>query len=193
MEYKHRYEMDSFAPLSQAGFEALPASAKNYVEPARMQYMRLRTSVNERAPPGTDPVIARIVKIRLADLDIACPTFPFDCRISINIEVDLHNRPDIDPALIVRAVADTKEFQERKKDRLSYKHLAYSVDLTQVKTADGRSKVHELEIEVDAIKLREQAERERAGQPSGFGDMVQGLVNNVFTLMTADGVAAAGM
>jgi hypothetical protein len=37
---------------------------------------------------------------------------------------------------------------------------------------------------VDAIKLREQAEREGAGQPSGFGDMVQGLVNNIFTLMS---------
>jgi polynucleotide 5'-triphosphatase len=59
----------------------------------------------------------------------------------------------------------------------------YSVDLTQVKGADGR-KIHELEIEVDAIKLREQAEREGAGQPSGFGDMVQGLVNNIFTLMS---------
>ncbi|KAH0001847.1 hypothetical protein KCU80_g23089, partial [Aureobasidium melanogenum] len=107
------------------------------------------------------------------------PGSPFDCRISINIEVDMH-RPGIDPTAIVEG-GDTK-IGERKKDRLSYTHSVYSVDLTQVKSADGR-KIHELEIEVDAIKLREQAEREAAGQPSGFGDIVQGLVNNMFTLM----------
>ncbi|KAI4721897.1 mRNA triphosphatase CET1 [Aureobasidium sp. EXF-10727] len=178
LDYKHRYEIDSFAQLSQAGLDALPRSALNYLDPNRQP--RLRTSVNERAPPGTDPVIARIVKIRLADLDISCPMSPFDCRISINIEVDMH-RPGIDPKAIVDG-GETK-FGERKKDRLSYTHSVYSVDLTQVKGTDGR-KIHELEIEVDAIKLREQAEREAAGQPNGFGDMVQGLVNNMFTLMS---------
>lgn len=178
LDYKHRYEIDSFAQLSAAGFDALPRSALNYLDQARQP--RLRTSVNERAPAGTDPVIARIVKIRLADLDIFCPGSPFDCRISINIEVDMH-RPGIDPTAIVEG-GDTK-IGERKKDRLSYTHSVYSVDLTQVKSADGR-KVHELEIEVDAKELREQAEREAAGQPSGFGDMVQGLVNNMLTLMS---------
>lgn len=178
LDYKHRYEIDSFAQLSAAGFDALPRSALNYLDQARQP--RLRTSINERAPPGTDPVIARIVKIRLADLDIFCPGSPFDCRISINIEVDMH-RPGIDPTTIVEG-GDTK-IGERKKDRLSYTHSVYSVDLTQVKSADGR-KIHELEIEVDAIKLRDQAELEAAGQASGFGDMVQGLVNNIFTLMS---------
>ncbi|KAH0163861.1 mRNA triphosphatase CET1, partial [Aureobasidium melanogenum] len=177
LDYKHRYEIDSFAQLSAAGFDALPQSALNYLDQARQP--RLRTSINERAPAGTDPVIARIVKIRLADLDIFVPGSPFDCRISINIEVDMH-RPGIDPTAIVEG-GDTK-IGERKKDRLSYTHSVYSVDLTQVKSADGR-KIHELEIEVDAIKLREQAEREAAGQPSGYGDIVQGLVNNIFTLM----------
>jgi polynucleotide 5'-triphosphatase len=178
LDYKHRYEVDSFAQLSAAGMDALPESAYKYLDPNRQP--RLRTSINERAPAGSDPVIARIVKIRLADLDIFCPQSPFDCRISINIEVDMH-RPGLDFKAIVEG-ADSK-FGERKKDRLSYTHSVYSVDLTQVKGADGR-KIHELEIEVDALKLREQAERERAGQPSGFGDMVQGLVNNIFTLMS---------
>jgi polynucleotide 5'-triphosphatase len=181
LDYKHRYEIDSFAQLNQAGLDALPAAALNYMDQARVRNTRLRTTVNERAPAGADAVLARILKIRLADLDIFCPGSPFDCRISINIEVDMHNRADIDPTLIVEA-GEAKTGGERKKDRLSYRHLAYSVDLTQVKSADGR-KIHELEIEVDAIKLREQAERERAGQPNGFGDMVQGLINNVFTLM----------
>jgi polynucleotide 5'-triphosphatase len=178
LDYKHRYEIDSFAQLNAAGLDALPDSALKYLDPNRQP--RLRTSINERAPAGTDPVIARIVKIRLADLDIHYPMSPFDCRISINIEVDMH-RPGMDPKAIVEG-GDAK-FGERKKDRLSYTHSVYSVDLTQVKGADGR-KIHELEIEVDAIKLREQAEREGAGQPSGFGDMVQGLVNNIFTLMS---------
>ena len=135
MGYKHRYEVDSFAPLTQVGYDALPQSAKNYLDMARQRNLRLRTTVNDRAQPGTNPIIGRIVKIRLADLDIFCPGFAFDCRISINIEVDMHNRPDIDPSLIVEA-GETNSGGERRKDRLSYSHLAYSVDLTQVKGAD---------------------------------------------------------
>ncbi|THZ86599.1 mRNA triphosphatase CET1 [Aureobasidium pullulans] len=180
LDYKHRYEVDSFAQLSASGFNALPPAAANYIDHTRQRNTRLRTTIDERAPAGTNPVIARIVKIRLADLDIYVPASPFDCRISINIEVDMLNRPDFDASWVMQG--GDVDGGERKKDRLSYKHLAYSVDLTQVKDADGKKR-HELEIEVDAVKLREQAERQSMGQPNGFSDMVQGLINNVFTIM----------
>lgn len=185
MEYKHRYELDTFAVLSQTGMTALPAAAKNYLQGRHNP--RLRTTFNSRPKPNEPPLLAKIVKIRLADLDILSPNADFDCRISINIEVDLLNRPDIDATLIVEPPEREREPQsERQKDRVSYKHLAYSVDLTQVILASGE-KSHELEIEVDAVKLREHAVRAAEGQPNAYAELVEGLMNNVLLLAKVRG------
>ena len=54
---------------------------------------RLRVTTNTKE----NRIIARIVKVRIADLHIFNPGF-YDCRISINLEVNL-DRPDIDPNL----------------------------------------------------------------------------------------------
>lgn len=185
MEYKHRYERDTFASLSQTGVNALPAAARNYMQGRHNP--RLRTSFNSRPKAGENPLLARIVKIRLADLDILSPFGDFDCRISVNIEVDMLNRPDIDPMLIVEAPEREREPQsERQKDRVSYKHLAYSVDLTQVILQSGE-KSHELEVEVDAVKLREHAVRASENQPNAYAELVEGLMNNVFLLARVRG------
>ncbi|KAL1297903.1 hypothetical protein AAFC00_006418 [Neodothiora populina] len=193
MGYKHRYERDSFAPLNQAGYEALPPSAKAQLRPNHS--LKLRTTVDTKVPKGTpEPVLGRIVKIRLDDLDIHCPRMDFDCRISVNVEVDLNNRPNVDPSLIVDALAadDPERAPDRFKDRLSYKHLAYSVDLTQVRGAGGK-KTHELEIEVDTTKLREEALRCVQGQDNAYETLVDGLLSNVLTLMKAQKEGAAMM
>lgn len=185
MEYKHRYERDTFNALSQAGVTALPTAAKNYMQGRFAP--RLRTTFNSRPKSGENPLLAKIVKIRLADLDILSPSADFDCRISINIEVDLLNRPDIDPTLIIEPPEREKEPQsERQKDRVSYRHLAYSVDLTQVILQSGE-KSHELEIEVDAVKLREHAVRAAENQPNAYAELVEGLINNVLLLAKVRG------
>lgn len=187
MGYKHRYEKDSFAPLNRAGYEALPPSAKAHIRPG--QSLRLRTTIPdpEKVPKDTpSAVLGRIVKIRLEDLDILCPRMDFDCRISVNVEVDLNNRPDIDPALIVDEPNpnDAEAPQSRRKDRLSYQHLAYSVDLTQVILTNG-DKSHELEIEIDSARLREEAIRLQQGLDSGYEMIVEGFLSNMITLMKA--------
>ncbi|GAB7357148.1 hypothetical protein MBLNU459_g8141t1 [Dothideomycetes sp. NU459] len=185
MDYKHRYERDTFAALSHAGVNALPQAARNYLQ--GRYNPRLRTTHNSRPKAGENALLAKIVKIRLADLDILSPFTDFDCRISMNIEVDMLNRPDIDPSLIVEPAERERDGQgERLKDRVSYKHLAYSVDLTQVILQNGE-KCHELEIEVDAVKLREHAVKATEGQVNAYGDLIEGLVNNVLLLAKVRG------
>ncbi|KAJ9626986.1 hypothetical protein H2203_003444 [Taxawa tesnikishii (nom. ined.)] len=185
MDYIHRYEHDSFATLSGAGYSLLPAAAKQHHNAARQRDLKLRTTtdVNKKNPKSS--VIARIVKIRLADMDIYCPTKAYDCRISINIEVDLHQRQDIpDPSILTLPPDPKKSAQpDRKKDRLSYKHLAYSIDLTQVTEPDTGAKTHELEVEVDAPELRRQMARVQQGQENAFEIMAKGFLDNVMVLM----------
>lgn len=187
MGYKHRYERDSFATLNRAGYEALPPSARAHLRPGHS--LKLRTTIPdpEKVPKDTPPVVlGRIVKVRLDDLDILCPKMDFDCRISVNVEVDLNNRPDVDPTLIVDEADpnDPDAPQARRKDRLSYQHLAYSVDLTQVILTNGK-KSHELEIEIDSTKLREEAMRCMQGQDNAYETLVDGFLSNVLTLMGA--------
>ncbi|KXL45896.1 MAG: hypothetical protein FE78DRAFT_120930, partial [Acidomyces sp. 'richmondensis'] len=104
----------------------------------------------------------------------------------INIEVDL-NRPDLAPFddLIVE---DGGGEPDRKKDRMSYRHLAYRIDLTRVDvegTAVGGGPKYELEVEVDSQVLRKRVDGLLAGSGGGDGYMavVSGLLENAFLLM----------
>jgi len=206
MSYRHRYELDTFANLSPAGLSILPQCAQEEIprlraESRRPLHLGLRTTFdanpklkNASRDPNTfqPPVLARIVKIRLADIDILCPEDPFDVRISVNIEIDLNHRKDIDHSLIISQQNHDEKDKEhenrpdRHKNRLSYVHSAYSIDLTQVTyntAAQQEHKTHELEVEVDAKLLREQAELLRKGQDNAFEALVEGLVGNVFLLV----------
>lgn len=204
IHYRHRYERDSFAALSPEGMAVLPPPARQELERDHNMHksLSLRTTVDtDPKLQGQNPVIARILKIRLADLDIFCPTDPFDVRISVNIEIDFHGRDDIDPAILslrpdeddggrrngIKQEAEVRP--DRMKDRLSYKHMAYSIDLTQVSTMEkgpgGETvlrKGHELEVEVDAAMLRSQAEKLQREEPNTFERLVEGLLNNVLVL-----------
>jgi len=79
-------------------------------------------------------VLAKIVKARIADLNLHFPEFPFDCRISINLEMDW----DGEVADLERMQANKSQASHRpappnrNKDRLSYSHGQYQIDLTQV-------------------------------------------------------------
>ncbi|KAF9178215.1 mRNA-capping enzyme subunit beta [Haplosporangium sp. Z 767] len=60
-------------------------------------------------------------KERVADLDVFSPKNPFDFRVSVNIELP------VDPP-------EGAPQYERRKDRISYRHGNFKIDLTQVKT-----------------------------------------------------------
>ncbi|KAI4258583.1 MAG: hypothetical protein L6R42_005002 [Xanthoria sp. 1 TBL-2021] len=74
---------------------------------------------------------------------------------------------------------------DRNKDRVSYKHGPYQIDLTQVKPteiAHQSEKEHELEIEVSSAAVRQQIDLVIQNQPNRYEDLVQGFVDNVRTL-----------
>ena len=175
MRYKHLYETDSFHHLSATALALLPESLQRRPDPKRENRLRITSDTRTRQ------TTARIIKRKIADLHIYNPA-SYDCRITINVEVNL-DRPDIEPAALI-AADDAQRGNEvaRVKDRLSYKHLAYSIDLTKVEM-QGMPARFELELEVDSALLRQQMELAKAGQKGAFGEVVSGFLDNLTFLM----------
>jgi hypothetical protein len=174
IDYTHIKETDSFRTLSKYGIGLLPQSAQKRFR----RELRLRTSTDQK----TGQVTARIVKVKLAELQIHSPSDSYDCRISMNLEVNL-DRPGIDVQALTEEPTHEKPAQpDRVKDRLSYKHLAYQTDLTRVDTK-GLSPKYELELEVDANVLRQQKQLLQSGQENGFQAVVEGFMENLTLLM----------
>lgn len=121
MSYVHTFESDSFYEVPQSGIHSLPASIT--AQP-NSRKAKIRVTIDKK----TGKEIARIIKVRVADLDVYSPCTAFDWRVSVNIEmnVDGELRARLEPSSM-----DAKR-PERNKDRMSYKHLAYQIDLTQV-------------------------------------------------------------
>lgn len=194
MSYVHTYECDTFFELSQAGVLGLPTSIRTLLNPRHSQ-VKVRITTAQK----TGKVLAKIVKVRIADLDVYSPRTAFDWRVSINLEMNF----DGDMNELVEPQGRNGRRAERNKDRMSYRHLAYQIDLTQVTTAEVRKdgnwlvklmliwlqatsktdKEHELEIEVSAAELRKHGTLLRDNQPNDFEKLVLGFVNNVRVLV----------
>jgi polynucleotide 5'-triphosphatase len=84
---------------------------------------KLRISHDQK----TNQILGKIIKARIADLDILFPGLPLDCRISINFEM----RFDGEMADIMEIATENRQ-PDRMKDRLSYTQSHYQIDLTQV-------------------------------------------------------------
>ena len=74
-------------------------------------------------------VLKKIVKARVADLDLHMPTCPMDCRLSVNLEMDWDG-PIEELQQLSGRLLDSQP--DRNKDRLSYSQGHYQIDLTQV-------------------------------------------------------------
>ncbi|KAG9083776.1 mRNA-capping enzyme subunit beta [Ceratobasidium sp. UAMH 11750] len=119
----------------------------------------------------TGKVTACVRKRRIANLDIHSPKQGVDWRISINLE-EPASTPSGQPA------------HTRRKDRISYTHQAFKIDLTQVTSSHGgpNQLLHELEVEfVNAAELLQyRARRAQLGPGANpFDDLVRVFVNNV--------------
>ncbi|KAI0036546.1 mRNA capping enzyme [Vararia minispora EC-137] len=123
-------------------------------------------------------------KVRLGNLDIFCPKRAVDWRVSVNVEVPVPHP--------VGSATHT-----RKKDRMSYTHEEFRIDLTQVtsSTHGGPAEVlHELEIEVARPELLVAlaAKRGEPGVPEherdAFNELVRAFVNNARILVRNAGV-----
>ena len=119
MDYKHTYERDTFYTLSPEGRQALPRSIQNL---KKLPKVRVTTNTKTGQP------IAQIIKARIVDLDIYSPMTLFDWRISVNVEMNVGGELN----RFIDTGNRSQDSSDRKKDRLSYKHQEYSIDLTQV-------------------------------------------------------------
>jgi hypothetical protein len=126
--YRHRRETDKFFELSPALRKQLPACVQHRI-PAKHS-AKVRVTYDQT----NGQVIAKIIKARVADLDLFMPMCPFDCRISVNLEMDWDGTVEE----LQREALTPESSQDRKKDRLSYSQTHYQIDLTQVtQTAAG--------------------------------------------------------
>lgn len=175
IEYTHTRETDSFRTLNNTGLSLMP---ETLMKRNRRPDLKLRTSKRDK----DGAVTGRIVKLQLAQLQIHSPLDSYDVRISMNLEVNL-DQPELDTMAITDNPTHDKPAQpDRKKDRVSYKHLACQTDLTRVDTP-GLGPKYELELELDANVLRHQQHLLASGQENGFQAVVEGFMDNLTLLM----------
>ncbi|KAJ3336628.1 mRNA-capping enzyme subunit beta [Gonapodya sp. JEL0774] len=98
--YRHFTELDSF----------------HHVNNQRIRVTRLRNRKD-----ADDPTPRAMEKVRLANLDVYCPNYGLDYRISVSREIATPLPPH-----------DSHPRDHRLKDRLSYTCPPYSIDLTAV-------------------------------------------------------------
>ena len=125
MDYKHTKETDTFYDLSQTGILALPQAITSATNHPRLGG---KTKVRITRDQKTGKELAKIVKARIADVDVYSPQNQADWRISVNVEMDFKG----DMRDLVEADKKDGKRTDRNKDRMSYKHQAYQIDLTQV-------------------------------------------------------------
>jgi polynucleotide 5'-triphosphatase len=123
IQYAHRRERDSFYELPPLMVQTLPAAVQHLIKQSKRHSVKVRVSHDQK----TGQVLAKIIKTRVQDLDIYIPSSPLDCRISVNLEM----KYDGDIEALGRGV-DKQGQPDRLKDRLSYTHSNYQIDLTQV-------------------------------------------------------------
>lgn len=123
LSYAHKKERDTFYEVNP---NELPPVIRQNLNPRHKPKVRVTTDQN------TGEVLAKIIKCRVADIDVYSPRTTVDWRVSVNLEMeyegDYRSLPIVDAARGGRG--------ERNKDRMSYRHLAYQIDLTQVAKAE---------------------------------------------------------
>ncbi len=164
--YSHPHEFDEFYDLTDEGKRNLPGSIITWLNPRHKPRVRRTIDID------SGNVKAQIIKTRIADVDIYNPNADFDYRVSISIESPWDGEPGWLSEL-------TEGGRDRKKDRMSYRHMAYQIDLTQVSHPHTTEKEHELEVEISTEQIRIQLANLKAGQPSRYEDLVRGFLDNV--------------
>lgn len=122
--YKHRRERDRFFELPQEMQGHLPGCVRARLG-HRSRNVRVRVTYDQK----TNEVLNKIIKARVADIDLHMPMCPMDCRISINLEANWDGSVE---ELEQMGANKANQQPDRSKDRLSYTQGSYQVDLTQV-------------------------------------------------------------
>ncbi|GLB38204.1 putative mRNA triphosphatase CET1 [Lyophyllum shimeji] len=147
-----------------------------------------RDKVRVTRDEKTGTVTECMRKIRLGDLNIYSPRRAADWRVSVSLEVPV-SHPLGSPT------------HTRRKDRMSYAHEEFIIDLTQVTSSTSPAAppqiLHELELEIarPEILLATAATRGDLNVPeherSAFDELIRAFVNNARILVrnaaTVDG------
>jgi len=187
INYQHTREIDAFYELGQEEFQTLHPLVQRMIHAHSMTGGKSRIRVTRKKDTGE--VKDAIIKHRLGNMEISSPRTEWDYRIGVNLEIDYlgaveHLKPSVEPG-------KTPESMQRQKDRISYAWLdAYQVDLTQV--AQGVSKNHELELELDSMTLLRHADKVRRKEPNQFEGLINGLMNNLRVLSREMTAPASG-
>jgi mRNA capping enzyme, beta chain len=176
--YTHLRERDQFFQCPKEYLASLPEAIQTCMRSKPNLRPRVRVTWDQK----TNKVLAAIVKIRLADMEVFCPQEAFDIRISTSIELQF-------PLDQIGNLVEHEErgvTQTRLKDRLSYKHQGMiSIDLTQVTSEASGNKVHELELELGHEILLQQGSLMHQGAPNHFEAVVGIFLNYVAVLNRA--------
>ncbi|KAL8920860.1 MAG: hypothetical protein Q9208_006032 [Pyrenodesmia sp. 3 TL-2023] len=177
LEYVHTYETDTFYSLSPNALSLLPPSIQHHLD--RRNKPKVRITTDQRS----GQVTAKIIKVRISNIEIHCPQTAFDWRLSVSLEVNW----DGDLKELVESTEGINgRSPDRNKDRMSYKHSHYQIDLTQVKLGDigpKAEKEHELEVELSSAAVREQGQLVLQQKPNNYEGLVKGFVDNVRLLV----------
>ncbi|KAL8806168.1 MAG: hypothetical protein Q9200_005144 [Gallowayella weberi] len=175
--YARFKQTDTFYDLSPNALNTLPPVIQNYLDRRHSPKVRITTE------QGTGKEVGRIIKVKVADIEVYCPRALFDWRVSVNLEMKWTG--DVRD-LVKSTEGKDRRNPERKKNRLSYKQGPYQMDLTQVEKLGANSaieKEHELEIELSTAAVREQIHRVLSHQPDAYEDLIKGFVDNIRTVV----------
>jgi hypothetical protein len=128
INYRHRYEVDKYYEMPASMQGRLPLFMQALI-PQKRHTFKVRVTHDQRS----GDILAKIVKARVADLDLYMPSCPLDCRLSVNIEMPWEDDPS-EFAHMAGRTGQGLHPPDRVKDRLSYAQGPYQVDLTQVTT-----------------------------------------------------------
>ncbi|KIO25689.1 hypothetical protein M407DRAFT_207941 [Tulasnella calospora MUT 4182] len=168
-------------PNARIRYEHMRLVDTFYNMPASSGGGKVRVTRDEK----TGQIKECVQKVRIADLNVYSPKRKMDWRVSVSVETPAKPPPDSLPPT-----------NTRRKDRLSYSHQAFKIDLTQVTTGPDPAHPqtsHELEIEfADSGELMRCA-RVRTKGSSGatwsgkegeaFDELIRVFVNNIRILV----------
>lgn len=170
MTYAHTVESDELSELNAAGKQNLPHLIP-WVHPGHT--MKVRRTFNRK--DGT--MKAQIIKTRVADLDVYNPNDAFDYRVSISLETPWNgSESDLVPGNL------NKTPRDRQKDRLSYKHKDYQIDLTQVdllEQGQQRGQDHEVEVEINGDSFMSAFTEAMNQRGEGYEQLMSGFIDNI--------------
>ena len=165
VHYTHTREWDEYYELTTEGRGALQ-HLTHWMNPNH------RLKVRQTFSKETQEMTAQIIKIRVADLEIYNPNDVFDYRVSISLESPWNGPEE-------HLNRQTERANDRLKDRLSYKHRDYQIDLTQISHPDGNHQDHEVEIEINNDSFLAALDDARAQRSDRYEKCISGFVDNI--------------